>query len=210
MQADFTCLFVGKLIPLHGLETILEAARLAPELLFRVVGSGQLDSLAAADYGGAARAPVARLPRIVSKPWSGISLPTKRQVKSACTCHPGVKTVPQRQQGGKHPPVRAPSWRENAPFVCVRRRRDQRRENAARIECVLSMRATRDQRGEAAASSTEGVGERDEWVEHDGPSARATALGGRGGGSGRGPSTTSTSKSGVGAAEQRQLGAREP
>jgi glycosyltransferase involved in cell wall biosynthesis len=29
VQADFTCLFVGKLIPLHGLETILEAARRA-------------------------------------------------------------------------------------------------------------------------------------------------------------------------------------
>jgi glycosyltransferase involved in cell wall biosynthesis len=41
----FTCVFVGKLIPLHGLETILEAARLAPELRFRVVGSGQLDAL---------------------------------------------------------------------------------------------------------------------------------------------------------------------
>ena len=40
-------LFVGKLIPLHGLETILEAARLAPELPFRVVGSGQLDFLLA-------------------------------------------------------------------------------------------------------------------------------------------------------------------
>ncbi len=38
-------LFVGKLIPLHGLETILEAARLAPELPFRIVGSGQLDAL---------------------------------------------------------------------------------------------------------------------------------------------------------------------
>ena len=37
----FTCLFVGKLIPLHGLDTILDAARLAPELRFRVVGSGQ-------------------------------------------------------------------------------------------------------------------------------------------------------------------------
>ena len=43
----FTCLFVGKLIPLHGLETILAAARLAPEIPFRVVGSGQLDSLLA-------------------------------------------------------------------------------------------------------------------------------------------------------------------
>ena len=41
----FSALFVGKLIPLHGLETILAAARLAPELSFRVVGSGQLDSL---------------------------------------------------------------------------------------------------------------------------------------------------------------------
>ena len=33
-------LFVGKLIPLHGLETILAAARLAPDLRFRIVGSG--------------------------------------------------------------------------------------------------------------------------------------------------------------------------
>jgi glycosyltransferase involved in cell wall biosynthesis len=42
---EFTALFVGKLIPLHGLETILAAARLAPDLRFRVVGSGQLDRL---------------------------------------------------------------------------------------------------------------------------------------------------------------------
>ena len=41
----FHALFVGKLIPLHGLETILAAARLAPEIPFRVVGSGQLDAL---------------------------------------------------------------------------------------------------------------------------------------------------------------------
>jgi glycosyltransferase involved in cell wall biosynthesis len=46
-QEPLTCLFVGKLIPLHGLETILEAARLAPELRFRVVGSGQLEPLLA-------------------------------------------------------------------------------------------------------------------------------------------------------------------
>jgi glycosyltransferase involved in cell wall biosynthesis len=39
----FRALFVGKLIPLHGVETILEAARLAPELEVRVIGSGQLD-----------------------------------------------------------------------------------------------------------------------------------------------------------------------
>jgi glycosyltransferase involved in cell wall biosynthesis len=43
--ASFEALFVGKLIPLHGLETILAAARIASELRFRVVGSGQLDRL---------------------------------------------------------------------------------------------------------------------------------------------------------------------
>lgn len=41
----FSALFVGKLIPLHGLETILAAATLVPEVPFRVVGSGQLDAL---------------------------------------------------------------------------------------------------------------------------------------------------------------------
>ncbi|MEK6275248.1 MAG: glycosyltransferase [Actinomycetota bacterium] len=41
----FRVLFVGKLIPLHGLETILEAARLAPELEIRLIGSGQLDKV---------------------------------------------------------------------------------------------------------------------------------------------------------------------
>jgi glycosyltransferase involved in cell wall biosynthesis len=44
---SFTALFVGKLIPLHGLDTILAAARIAPELPFRVVGSGQLQPLLA-------------------------------------------------------------------------------------------------------------------------------------------------------------------
>jgi glycosyltransferase involved in cell wall biosynthesis len=43
-EEAFSALFVGKLIPLHGLETILAAARLAPEIPFRVVGSGQLAS----------------------------------------------------------------------------------------------------------------------------------------------------------------------
>ena len=36
-------LFVGKLIPLHGLETILAAARLVPDLHLTVAGSGQLE-----------------------------------------------------------------------------------------------------------------------------------------------------------------------
>jgi len=43
----FGALFVGKLIPLQGVETILAAARLAPEIPFRVVGSGQLAKLLA-------------------------------------------------------------------------------------------------------------------------------------------------------------------
>lgn len=41
----FHALFVGKLIPLHGLETILAAAELAPEVSLRIVGSGQLERL---------------------------------------------------------------------------------------------------------------------------------------------------------------------
>ena len=45
-KADgFHVLFVGKLIPLHGLETILSAAALCPDIEFRVVGSGQLGGL---------------------------------------------------------------------------------------------------------------------------------------------------------------------
>ena len=44
-EEPFTALFVGKLIPLHGVETILAAARLAPGLRLRIVGSGQLESL---------------------------------------------------------------------------------------------------------------------------------------------------------------------
>ena len=43
--AAFHALFVGKLIPLHGLDTILAAAALAPEIPFRVVGDGQLAPL---------------------------------------------------------------------------------------------------------------------------------------------------------------------
>ena len=56
--ADFHALFVGKLIPLHGLETILAAARLAPEVPFRVIGSGQLET-------GLANAPA----NVAHTPW---------------------------------------------------------------------------------------------------------------------------------------------
>ena len=41
----FRALFVGKLIPLHGLDTILDAARLAPEIPFLIVGTGQHEAM---------------------------------------------------------------------------------------------------------------------------------------------------------------------
>jgi glycosyltransferase involved in cell wall biosynthesis len=44
-EEPFTAVFVGKLIPLHGLQTILEAARVAPDLRLRIIGQGQLDRL---------------------------------------------------------------------------------------------------------------------------------------------------------------------
>ena len=43
--AEFSCLFFGKMIPLHGLDAILAAARLAPEIRFKIAGAGQLEGL---------------------------------------------------------------------------------------------------------------------------------------------------------------------
>jgi glycosyltransferase involved in cell wall biosynthesis len=54
----FTVLFVGKLIPLHGVDVVLAAARLAPELRFRIIGSGQLEHLLRA-----------RPPNVEHRPW---------------------------------------------------------------------------------------------------------------------------------------------
>jgi glycosyltransferase involved in cell wall biosynthesis len=44
-RPEAPALFVGKLIPLHGLETILAAARTAPDIPLRIAGSGQLTPL---------------------------------------------------------------------------------------------------------------------------------------------------------------------
>lgn len=41
-REPFQALFVGKLIPLHGLDTIVAAAALVPEIPFSIVGTGQL------------------------------------------------------------------------------------------------------------------------------------------------------------------------
>jgi glycosyltransferase involved in cell wall biosynthesis len=43
----FSVLFIGKLIPLQGVDVVLDAARRVPELPFRIVGSGQLKRLLA-------------------------------------------------------------------------------------------------------------------------------------------------------------------
>jgi glycosyltransferase involved in cell wall biosynthesis len=43
--ARFTVLFVGKLVPLQGVDVILDAARRLPDVHFRVVGSGQCSDL---------------------------------------------------------------------------------------------------------------------------------------------------------------------
>jgi glycosyltransferase involved in cell wall biosynthesis len=43
----FSVLFIGKLIPLQGVDVVLAAARRAPEIPFRIVGSGQLGTLLA-------------------------------------------------------------------------------------------------------------------------------------------------------------------
>ncbi len=57
-RGTFDVLFVGKLIPLHGVETILAAAALCPDIQFRFVGSGQLDGLLPT-----------RPPNVLWKPW---------------------------------------------------------------------------------------------------------------------------------------------
>lgn len=57
-DTTFRVLFVGKLIPLHGLDTILTAAAMCPEIGFDVVGSGQLDDALAR-----------RPPNVRHEPW---------------------------------------------------------------------------------------------------------------------------------------------
>jgi glycosyltransferase involved in cell wall biosynthesis len=47
-QETFHALFVGKLAPLHGIDVILDAARLLPDVAFRVLGTGQQAHLLAA------------------------------------------------------------------------------------------------------------------------------------------------------------------
>ena len=62
-HAPFQALFVGKLIPLHGLDTILAAAAGCPGIEFRIVGSGQLDEVLAD-----------RSPNVRWEPWADYEL----------------------------------------------------------------------------------------------------------------------------------------
>jgi glycosyltransferase involved in cell wall biosynthesis len=70
----FVALFVGKLIPLQGVETILAAAREAPEIDFRLVGSGQLESLVAS-----------RPPNVEHVPWIEYELLPAEIQRAGCS-----------------------------------------------------------------------------------------------------------------------------
>jgi glycosyltransferase involved in cell wall biosynthesis len=76
-SAPLTPLFVGKLIPLHGLGTILEAARRLPDIPFKIVGSGQLE-------GMLAQAP----PNVVPVPW--VEYGELAEAYRACGCALGI------------------------------------------------------------------------------------------------------------------------
>ena len=62
-EPEFHVLFVGKLIPLHGLETILAAARLVPDVPFVIAGEGQLAPLLSDTARERRARPVDRVPR---------------------------------------------------------------------------------------------------------------------------------------------------
>ena len=70
----FVALFIGKLIPLQGVETILAAAREAPEIAFRLVGSGQLEGLLAA-----------RPPNVEHVPWIEYELLPAEIQRTGCS-----------------------------------------------------------------------------------------------------------------------------
>ena len=50
-ERPFTAVFAGKFSPLHGLDTIVAAARLLPETPFRIIGRGQLEPVLSAAPG---------------------------------------------------------------------------------------------------------------------------------------------------------------
>ena len=86
---EFTVLFVGKLIPLHGVETILRAASACPEIAFRIVGSGQLDEVLARDPGEcSSRALGGVRPASRSVPLRGMRARHLRHVGEGRTRHP--------------------------------------------------------------------------------------------------------------------------
>ena len=70
----FVALFVGKLIPLQGVETILQAARKAPEIDFRLIGSGQLEDLLAS-----------RPPNVEHVPWVEYELLPAEIQRAGCS-----------------------------------------------------------------------------------------------------------------------------
>ncbi len=135
-RADF--LFVGKLIPLHGLETILAAARLVPELTITVAGGGQLDSLLEA-----------RPPNVEWVPW--IEYERLGDSYRAARCALGIfgtspKAAPRHPEQGL-PGDRLRHAGDHRRHAGGARAPDRRRECAAR-----PARRPRGTRGSAEAS----------------------------------------------------------
>jgi glycosyltransferase involved in cell wall biosynthesis len=71
---DFHVLFVGKPAPLHGLDLILDAARLLPEVPFRVVGTGQVTDVLEA-----------RPPNVEHVPWVEYEKVADEYARAGCS-----------------------------------------------------------------------------------------------------------------------------
>lgn len=73
-REDFHVLFVGKFAPLHGIDVILEAARLLPNVAFRIVGTGQVASLLDA-----------RTPNVEHVPWIAYERLADEYARAGCS-----------------------------------------------------------------------------------------------------------------------------
>ena len=128
----FVALFVGKLIPLQGVETILQAAREAPEIAFRVVGSGQLERAA----GVQAAERRARAVDRVRAPAGGDSARgllarNLRDRRQGAACHPEQGVPGHRMRG-------AARDRRHACRPRVARRRGERTPRPGRRRGALA------------------------------------------------------------------------
>ena len=140
-SGQFTVLFVGKLIPLHGLETILGAAALCPDIEFHVVGSGQLDEVLESEACERASRTVGRV-RAASGPLSLRWVCTRhlRRLGESRTGHPeqGLPgSWPRRRRSSPqiHPPRASCSRTDAMHSSCL-----LQTPRRSRSRCVVSPR----------------------------------------------------------------------